>query len=340
MERIGGETMVLYADLRERLEVFEAMRGIAHLQGEFTRKTIKGKIYHYFQATLPTGRTQIYLGPDSEEISRLIRVRQEAGNDVQADQVLLQRLSAQIMVGGAQAVPPDMAKVILRLADSGVFRAGGVLVGTIAFGIIGNHCGVIWGSDARMTQDVDIAACSRLAVAVPDLTAAVPSTLESLNMGFFPVPRLSQKEPSTSFAVRGKTLRVDLLTPMSKNSEAPVQIRRFGAAATPFRFLDYLLEAPIDAAMIAGTPCLVRVPQPARYALHKLIISGERDATAGEKRQKDLKQALALLSVLQQDRPGDIALAWEVLEARGSSWVKKALSGAEAAGIDLLGLVK
>lgn len=73
MERIGGETMVLYADLRERLEVFEAMRGIAHLQGEFTRKTIKGKVYHYFQATLPTGRTQIYLGPDSEEISRLIR---------------------------------------------------------------------------------------------------------------------------------------------------------------------------------------------------------------------------------------------------------------------------
>ena len=335
MKRVGGETMVLYADLRERLEMFEAMRGIAHLQGEFTQKTIKGRVYHYFQATLTTGRTQIYLGPDSEEISRLIRVRQETGSDVQADLVLLQRLSAQIMVGGAQAVPPDMAKVILRLADSGVFRAGGVLVGTIAFGIIGNHLGVIWGMDARMTQDVDIAACSGLSVAVPDLTAAVPSTLESLNMGFFPVPRLSRKEPSTSFAIRGKTLRVDLLTPMRKSSESPVQIRRFGGAATPLRFLDYLLEDPINAAMIAGTPCLVRVPQPARYALHKLIISNERDATAGEKRQKDLKQARVLLSMLQQDRPGDIVLAWEALVVRGAGWVKKALVGAEAAGIDL-----
>jgi len=49
MQRIGGETMVLYADLRERLEVFEAMRGIAHLQGDFTRKTVKGKVYHYFR---------------------------------------------------------------------------------------------------------------------------------------------------------------------------------------------------------------------------------------------------------------------------------------------------
>lgn len=327
--------MVLYADLRERLEMFEAMRGIAHLKGEFTQKTIKGRVYHYFQATLTTGRTQIYLGPDSEEISRLIRVRQETGSDVQADLVLLQRLSAQIMVGGAQAVPPDMAKVILRLADSGVFRSGGVLVGTIAFGIIGNHLGVIWGMDARMTQDVDIAACSGLSVAVPDLTVAVPSTLESLNMGFFPVPRLSRKEPSTSFAIRGKTLRVDLLTPMRKSSESPVQIRRFGAAATPLRFLDYLLEDPINSAMIAGTPCLVRVPQPARYALHKLIVSNERDATAGEKRQKDLKQARVLLSILQQDRPGDVLLAWEALVVRGAGWVKKALAGAEAAGIDL-----
>lgn len=334
MERIGGETMVLYTDLRERLEVFEAMRTIAHLQGEFTRKTVKGKVYHYFQATLPTGRAQIYLGPDSEEITRLIEARKEAGKDVQADQVLLQRLSAQIMAGGAQALPPDMAKVVVRLADSGVFRVGGVLVGTIAFIIIGTHLGVAWGG-AHMTRDVDIATDTRLSLAVPDLAASVPDALESLKMGFFPVPRLSHKEPSTSFAIRGKTLRVDLLTPMRKAEEAPVQIRRLGAAATPLRFLDYLLEAPVEAAMIAGTPCLVRVPQPARYALHKLIISGERDATAGEKRQKDLKQARALLSLLQEDRPGDIVLAWEALAARGAGWVKKARAGAEAAGIDL-----
>jgi hypothetical protein len=41
-ERIGGETIVLYADLRERLETFEAMRSIASLPGEFTSKVVKG----------------------------------------------------------------------------------------------------------------------------------------------------------------------------------------------------------------------------------------------------------------------------------------------------------
>jgi hypothetical protein len=228
-----------------------------------------------------------------------------------------------------------MAKVVSRLADSGVFRVGGVLVGTIAFGIIGTHLGVAWGSDARMTRDIDIATDCRLSLAVPDLTANIPASLASLQMGFFPVPGLSRKEASTSFAIRGKTLRVDLLTPMRKSSEAPIPIRRLGAAATPLRFLDFLLEDAINAAMIAGTPCLVRVPQPARYALHKLIVAQERDATAGEKRLKDLRQARALLSILQEDRPGDIVLAWEALAARGAGWVKKARTGAKAAGIDL-----
>jgi len=33
MERIGGETMVLYADLKERLDIFEAMRSLGVVQG-------------------------------------------------------------------------------------------------------------------------------------------------------------------------------------------------------------------------------------------------------------------------------------------------------------------
>ncbi len=335
MERIGGETMVLYADLRERLEVFEAMRTIARLPGEFVTKTVKGNIYHYFQATLPTGRSQIYLGPDNESVRRLIEIRRAGEKDVRADEVMLQRLSAQIIAGGAWPVQPDMAKVISRLADSGVFSLGGVLVGTIAFVVMGGHLGVIWGRDARMTQDVDIATDTGISVAVPELKTDIPDTLESLEMGFFPVPRLSRTEPSTSFAIRGKTLRVDILTPMRKGSQVPVPIRRLNAAATPLRFLDFLLEDPVSAVMIAGTPCLVRIPQPARYALHKLIISQERGASATDKMKKDLKQAQALISLLHEDRPGDIALAWESLTLRGTGWVKKARVAAGIAGIDL-----
>jgi hypothetical protein len=327
MVRIGGETMVLYADLRERLEAFEALRSVAYLPGNFTTKTVGDSTYHYFQATLPGGRAQIYIGPDSEEVRRLITVRQADGKEVRADEALLERLAAQIRAGGVPPVEPEMARIIKRLADSGVFRVGGVLVGTIAFKVLGPQLGVVWEGASHTTQDVDIASGTSVSIAVPELQADVPEALESLQMGFFPVPRLSRKEPSTSYAIRGRTLRVDLLTPARRETTGPVFIRRLNAAAAPLKYLDYLIEAPISAAMLAGTPCLVRVPQPGRYALHKLIVAQERDASAADKKRKDLLQAQRLLALLSEDRPGDIRLAWEALASRGTGWVKKARAG-------------
>jgi hypothetical protein len=335
MERIGGETMVLYADLRERLEIFESMRNIASLPGEFTTKNIKGLVYHYFQTMLPGGRTQIYIGPDSEEVRRLIEARQSGEQDIRADEKMLQRLASQVIAGGVMPIMPDMARIINRLADSGVFRVGGVLVGTVAYQILGPHMGIIWESGSRMTQDVDLANDGNIAIAVPDLKADVPAAIESLQMGFFPVPRLSRKEPSTSYAVRGRTLRVDLLTPARKGMTAPVFIRRLNAAATPLKYLDYLTEEPINAVMISGNPCQVKVPQPARYALHKLIVSQERDVTAADKKRKDLLQARNLIALLKEDRPGDIELAREELVKRGASWIKKVEAACVEAEIKL-----
>jgi hypothetical protein len=335
MERIGSETLVLLADLRERLEAFEAMRSIASLRGDFTTKMVKGAIYHYFQATTPRGRTQMYIGPDNDETRRLIESKQAGQSDVQADLAMMQRLAAQVMAGGVVPVMPDMARVIGRFADSGVFHAGGVIVGTVAFQIYGALLGVRWGGDARQTQDVDVAGSNHVAIAVPDIKADVPAAIESLKMGFFPVPALSRKEPSTSYAIRGKTLRVDLLTPASRGAATPVFIRRLNAAATPMRYLDYLIEDAVHAVMIAGTPCLVTVPRPARYALHKLIVSQERDVAAADKKAKDLRQAGLLVELLRADRPGDLALALEALEMRGKTWMGKVDAACKEAGISL-----
>jgi hypothetical protein len=294
VERIGGETMVLYGDLRERLETFESMRSVASLPGEFTRKEIKGRVYHYFQATLASGRAQIYIGPDGDETRRLISAREAGGKAVQADVEMFQRLGAQLIAGGVTPVPTGMARVIARLADSGVFRVGGVLVGGIAYHVLGTHLGMNWDARVRMTQDLDVAG-GDVDLAVPDAQAEVPAAMESLKMGFFPVPRLSRKEPSTSYAIRGKTLRVDLLTSGRGDEGAPVFLRRLNAAARPLRFLGYLMESPLSAVMVGGTPCLVKVPQPARFALHKLLISRERDASSSDKRRKDVEQARSLI---------------------------------------------
>lgn len=106
-----------------------------------------------------------------------------------------------------------MARVLRALADAGVFRLGAMLVGTHAFALLGNLLGVQWSGASWATEGVDVAA--PLELATPQLEADVPKALESLQMGFVTVPAFDPRHPSTSFKVRGKVLRVDLLTPRS-----------------------------------------------------------------------------------------------------------------------------
>jgi hypothetical protein len=161
----------------------------------------------------------------------------------------------------APAARPS-ARVLSALAAAAVFRLGGVLVGTHAFVVLGNMLGVRWPGGGARTEDVDTAGDRRLAVAIPDLGADIPSVLASLEMGFLPVPGLSPKEPSTSFKVRGRALRVDLLTPAIGRPRGPVRIHRFGAAAEPMPHLDVLLADFQSAAVIDGGGILVNVPSP------------------------------------------------------------------------------
>jgi hypothetical protein len=213
--------------------------------------------------------------------------------------------------------------VIKALADAGLFGSGAVLVGTHAFVVMGNLLGVAWAGAGMMTQDVDLAAPRVLEVASPGVSADLPAVVDSLEMGFLPVPGLDRKSPSTSFKVRGQALRIDLLTPAPPRPSGPVSIPRFAAAAEPLKFLDYLIENPVRAAIVSGDPVLVFVPDPARFALHKLITASVRPSALSAKQHKDRAQAANLLEVLVEDRPGDVALAAEALVAKGKGWVKR-----------------
>lgn len=75
---------------------------------------------------------------------------------------------------------------------------------------------------------------------------------------------------------------------------------------------------------MGGAGILVRVPTPARFALHKLIVAQERGASLATKAAKDLAQAEAVLSLLLEDRPADVRGAWRALVNRGAGWVKRA----------------
>ncbi len=323
MERQPLEVQTLYAELMEQLAAQEASRSMGHTPGTFVTKTVKGQEYYYFQHLDPGGvKRQTYIGRRDEALDSAVRRFAEGRQDSSAGRESIERLAALLRAGGAMTTDVPSARVVGALADAGVFHLGGVLIGTLAFIAIGNMLGYRWGSALR-TQDIDIAAEQAIDVAVAETQADLPSVLDNLQMGFLPVPGLDPRSPSTSFKVRGHGLRVDLLTPADHRRTRPVAVSHLAAAAQPLRFLDYLMESPVKAAVLSGTAVLVNVPDPARFALHKLIVAEERPATMQVKREKDLRQSGQLLNALFEDRPGDVSIAWDALEARGKAWMRR-----------------
>lgn len=313
------ETQTLYAELLEQLLAESTRRTIGKARGTFTTKTIHGEDYVYFQYSTPGGRfRQMYLGKSGPELNRLIeRFRKERPSEEKTRENL-ERLCAQVLAGGAWTMGSAPARVLKSFSDAGVFDTGGVLVGTHAFGIIGNLLGMRWERPYLRTQDIDLGAVS-LAAAAEDGSVDAPKALERLKMGFLPVPGLDPRRPSTSFKVRGQSLRVDFLTP--GKGDRPVFVGRLGTGAQPLPYLDYLIELPERAAALEYGGFLVLVPKPARFALHKLMTAGERPGTQQTKVEKDLAQAAEILDHLAEVRPGDVRLAAEELRRR--KWRKR-----------------
>src|SRR5665213_3945108 len=199
------ETQTLYAELLEHLMGVRAQRSIGGLTGSFAEKTIKGKKYLYWQASQPGGKTrQFYLGRRVPALERVVRRLEKQQAAIAPDLERVHRLAAQLRAGGANVADASSARVVRALAESGLFDAGAVLVGTHAFAVLGNVLAVRWVSGSLRTQDVDVAGArdADIDVAVPDVEADVPSVLEGLEMGFLPVAPLDPKHPSTSFKIR------------------------------------------------------------------------------------------------------------------------------------------
>ena len=326
------ETQTLYAELLEHLVGVRAQRSIGGLTGSFAEKSIKGERYLYWQASQPGGRTrQFYLGRRTPVLERVVRRLEREQAAIAPDLDRVQRLAAQLRAGGANTADRASARVVRALAESGLFDMGAVLIGTHAFAVLGNVLGVRWASGSLRTQDVDLASAldadADIDVAIPDVDGDVPSVLEGLEMGFLPVPPLDPKQPSTSFKVRGQALRVDLLCPKRGAADSPVFIPRFGAAAQPLAYLDYLLETPERALFIDGGAALINVPAPARFALHKLLIAPLRPAAFQAKAEKDVMQAAQVLELLVEERPGDLRPAWDRLRGRGRGWERAGTRG-------------
>jgi len=323
-----------YADLVDKL-LDAAVDTQAREPGSFVPKTVDGKRYWYHQTKQPDGRyRQAYLGPETQDLLARIDRHRAITDTARARRDIVRSLVRGATVPGP---PARVGKVLEALAESGVFRLRAVLVGTVAYQVYGPMLGVRLGGAALMTEDIDIAQFRSISIAVEDHVPPVLETLRSVEPEFRPVSKpLYEKVPVAFLSSRQgrggrqEQLKVEFLTPMrGPDEDAPGQLPALGTASQPLRFLDYLIYREQAAAVMYGAGVLVNVPDPARFAWHKLIVSQRRTNLA--KARKDILQAQTLLDVLGDERPHDVADMWEELGGPGRpSWQGIALVGLNA----------
>jgi hypothetical protein len=222
---------------------------------------------------------------------------------------------------------PDIAKVVTAFAYAGAFRLGSVLVGTIAYQAYAAMLHAKLPIGSMQTGDVDIAQFANRSTRVADkITMSTLELLRSVDPTFREVPNIAAGQKPVRYEARG-SLRVDFLTPNTgPDSDEPVLLPALQTYAEPLRFLDYLIHNAQPAVLLHGPGIYVNVPEPQRYAIHKLIIA-QRRPVGVPKHDKDIVQADALLTVLARDRPSELKLAWEEAADRGKHWVEALLAG-------------
>jgi hypothetical protein len=317
-----------YAELFSQTQAFELDNALAGLVGAFHKRRLKDRDYWYFgYSDIGQKARMIYVGPDNERVRELVaRFAAE-----KRDKPLLPPARMAI-AAGCTPVAPKHFRIVRRLAEYGFFRAGGILVGTHAFLAMGNMLGVRW-HDGAATLDVDFAhAGKNVSVALPaNIKIDVHGALESLEMGLLPITQLNGKAGAQYRNPQDQELRLDFLTSMTR-AGVPVAMPGLNLTLEPLKFMEFSLERPIQGCIFSNLgACVVNLPAPERYAVHKLIVYGERPVSERTKASKDLMQAASLAGYfLESGHAAIFNEAWRNALGRGKGWRTRAIQGQTA----------
>ena len=103
-------------------------------------------------------------------------------------------------------------------------------------------------------------------------------------------------------------------------------------APEPLKFMEFSMEQTTQGYVLSNLgACVVDLPAPERYAVHKLIVYGKRPVAARVKAKKDLLQAASLVSYFLKNGQADMLNAvWQDTIKRRKGWRLCALQGRAA----------
>jgi len=314
-----------YAELFSQTQTFEMTNALAGLVGAFHKRTLKSRDYWYFgYRDIDQKLRMAYVGPDSERVRALVA----KFGEIRKDKPLAPPARMAAAAGCTPAAPKHF-RIIKRLAEYGFFRAGGILIGTHAFLALGNMLGVRW-HDGAATLDVDFAHAGRnISVALPArLNIDVHGALESLEMGLLPMVQFNGKAGAQYRNPQDQELRLDFVTSVPRGRK-PVVMKDLNLVLQPLKFMEFSLEQTTQGCVFSNLgACVVNLPAPERFAVHKLIVFGERPVSERAKAIKDLLQAASLASYFLENGQEDVFnAAWRDAVGRGKGWRMRAELG-------------
>ena len=267
-----------------------------------------------------------YLGAMSEaETSEKVAQAQAEINE----QETFARYSRDLRKVGFYSADNSTVVTVATLFNAGVFGGGGVLVGTHAFGVILNELGVS-AAPWPMTEDVDVARAGRIEVAaLPE--GGLLGLLKQTGLPFHEVPALKRGAPATSYKVRGRKLKVDLLVPSKRIPFVPVRVPELEAYAMGLPYLEHLLNATMESVLFGRDRIVpVTVPHAGWFCVHKLALYSLRSGSDNPKREKDVFQAAVLAAALAHEQDFLLSEAVETMDRKLMAHVKPGAKRAHA----------
>jgi len=321
---LGLATQTLFAELLQRCLDAE-FDDMFDERGTFVRRKRQSRMYWYHRQREGRSHREIYVGP---VIDKSITDRVKRFAEIKSDFKQRQEMVRALIATGLPTPDPIAGPVIEAMWKAGFFRMRGVLVGTLAYQAYAGPLGIRLGGRPLHTEDVDFAQFWGVSENIGDSIPPMLEVLRGVDSSFSELPNVNDPFVTTAYR-NGRKYKVEFLTPNRGSDEhqgKPAKMKALGgSSAQPLRHLDFLIHNPERSVLLYKGGVPVTIPRAERYAVHKLIVSVERDNQV--KSRKDIVQAGTLIEALSTRRPLELATAWQTAWDTGPRWREKLEAG-------------